>query len=127
MRCERAPKWACILWLCGEALVFGCGDDSQGGSPEGSGTSSTGGACEQAGYSETGCPCGTGEYGHRSCTEDLVWSECACPDYKWACTEGEPVTCTCPDDHTKHETTCRLGGWVKCPCGGSSGTSGDEV
>lgn len=51
-----------------------------------------------------------------------MWSECVCPDYKWACTEGELVTCTCPDGHTKHETKCLLGGWVECPCEGGGGT-----
>lgn len=123
MRCERAPKWVWFLWLGGAALAFGCGDDSASASPNGDGTPSAGGACPQAGFSETGCACESNKYGHRTCTEDLVWTACLCSDYEWACEEGDTVSCTCPGDGAKRETKCLFGGTFDCPCGGSGGTN----
>jgi hypothetical protein len=95
-----------------------CGDDTAK-SDDGPADDS---ACLQAGYTDVECVCPGGGVGWRSCTEELVWTECSCrpPRDTTVCQrENQAVLCNpCPGQSEGFETRCTVELTFDCSCPG---------
>lgn len=122
------------VWVCLAALLsclwLACGDDSGGGKGNGD-DAPKGEPCLQPGATQTGCSCLNGGVGSRHCTQDKVWTECACarPLEPSECEfDGQKVVChpsgSCAEEW---EVECRSNTFdCTCPADqGGGGASGD--
>jgi hypothetical protein len=109
----------CLGWLVAMPLASGCGDDEGDEGPGGE-------MCFQAGGLDNRCRCsGNQPMGIRRCQDNLIWSECVCPEpYDEPCERGETVECRCPGDDRIYTTECLGAGTFDCECD-SRGAAGN--
>ena len=113
-----------LTLVLGCLCAIGCGDsDGKGEKMEEEFPDS----CFQPGFTATGCTCEGGAVGSRTCTANLIYSECACqpPLEDTRCKEGEATRCPpCPGESLGLETVCLTGGTVDCPPCANAADSG---